>query len=449
MPCLFPSGAMDRGAIPEATTPRPPYSARRVPDPGRTPHWPAPLGSRVCVEGRGQGTYVAYDLSPWLWRAQHTIDFHEGGEQTLVSDSLVARRLCCGSGDDIQPVADTWWVFDEDPGTVQVFTSATAQTISLAPTMSVRQLQLEIQRSFGVCPAQQQLFAVDAGGAPTSPQGSDGAHELLARGATGGSEQMKLLARATRRLLVGCETEPSVTVWCAGLRDGMRLLLEPAGPYDSVAALSVDSLGTVHGAVRQSDSMADIIVVVQEEASRVVEPVQRVFAASIVLGFVVGCIVGAAVGSATSMQPHDGAAVGAAVGGAAGGLSVGAAVGAVYGGRYGALFSAASCAGVGAVFVTVTILFTGNDTWGAGVDMGWGRFFFSFLVFVAMLLLILLGLTAATVLLLKRFGAWSRVAPDFSSVGANIAAGLEGREYQPLAHTCAWGERPSATGVHH
>ena len=64
--------------------------------PMTAPHWPAAMGARAHVEGHGLGTYVGFDFDV-LARVAHTIDFDEGGEQTLTSD-FPAATICSYGG---------------------------------------------------------------------------------------------------------------------------------------------------------------------------------------------------------------------------------------------------------------------------------------------------------------------------------------------------------------
>ena len=59
--------------------------------PHAAPHYPAPLFSRICVDGR-LGTYARFD-PVFGGRHKHTVDFDECGKQTLTSDSWLVRQL--------------------------------------------------------------------------------------------------------------------------------------------------------------------------------------------------------------------------------------------------------------------------------------------------------------------------------------------------------------------
>jgi hypothetical protein len=174
------------------------------------PHWPAAVGARVRIEGHGLGTYVWFDFN-LLSRVAHTIDFDEGGEKTLTSDfpcrdSWLLRRLCCCVA--ARTVADGWQIVDDDLGSVQVSTlmAPEPQTIALAPAnMSMCEHRSGVARLFGVPPEQQQLVVQGEGG----DRGDVGAESV-------GGEASEL---------VGEGSDPSTTVWRAGVRAGMRLLL--------------------------------------------------------------------------------------------------------------------------------------------------------------------------------------------------------------------------------
>jgi hypothetical protein len=165
------------------------------------PHWPAALGARVHVDGHGAGTYVRFDPNFLVSGHAHTIDFDEGGEQTLTSDRWCLRRLCCCSA--VRPVADGWRVIDT-LGSVEVSTlmAPELQTIALTKAMSVCELRSEIAQRFGVPPEQQRLV-LQREGDDAGAEGRAGGHGAwLAEGA-----------------------DPSDTVWRAGARASMRLLL--------------------------------------------------------------------------------------------------------------------------------------------------------------------------------------------------------------------------------
>ena len=220
IPSVVVAAEVDAGGVPSSASS---VGARVEPIKGRlgpsgrpamtAPHWPAPVGARVHVEGHGEGNYVGFDFN-LLSRVAHTIDFDGGGETTLRSDfpcrdSWCLRRLCCCSA--TRPVASGWWVVD-DPGSVQVSTLMAPEepkTIALAPAnMSMCQLRSEIARCFEVPPEQQRLVLQGEGQA----QGDPGAE-----GSSGGDDG-----------LVGEGSHSSATVWASGVRAGMRLLLVAA-----------------------------------------------------------------------------------------------------------------------------------------------------------------------------------------------------------------------------
>ena len=177
------------------------------------PYWPPPIGSRVHVEGHGEGNYAGFEfriLSPGV---AHTIDFDEGGEKILVSASS-CRDSCwwCRGRRDLsssaaRPVARGWRVIN-NLGSVQVSTLMAPdelQTIALTPAnMSMCEFRAEVALRFGVPPEQQQLVVRgDGGDRGTAERSGSTDGELVGQG----------------------RANPSMTVWAAGVRAGMSLLL--------------------------------------------------------------------------------------------------------------------------------------------------------------------------------------------------------------------------------
>jgi hypothetical protein len=233
------------------------------------PHWPAPVGARVHVEGHGEGSYVGFDFN-LLSRVTHTIDFDGGGEAILRSDfpyrdSWCLRRLCCCSA--TRPVVSAGWWVVADPGSVQVSTlmAPEPQTIPLSGGMSMCELRSEIARRFEVPPEQQRLVLQGEGQTQGDP-GTEGSG-----GGDGG--------------LVGEGSDPSATVWGSGVRAGMRLLLVAA---DSPAAVD-ERTWSVERVVRLRRGSTS------HRATRLKQRVKAVGVVGVV-GAMVGAVVGVVVG---------------------------------------------------------------------------------------------------------------------------------------------------------